>query len=1136
MTREAKLFNGDVLRFPDDIDDETFLRVVKEQTLKREGAAPETTVEDLVQGGKSAVTTGAAAIPLSIPALAYDLAVAPGHLLYKSVDALNEAIGVPAGFGIEGYEKGFAKRHAELGGGPMGMSARNAELAAQASDLIVDPPKSRGGKIVRAMGSAGIEALGGTGFFKVAGKLFASLPEAQAFLASMVEAPAAQTAYSAAAAGGGEIAQQNDIHPIVGSLLGTAAALGGHVAAQTAAPLAKAGVQAVKTAPADFLLRDEAAKERAVVKQLRKGATDKEGLQAWAARAQAAEDEAARLRADPTASPDAIAAAERAARETHGELVAGSKPTLYEAAGEDLGIGDLQRKAATKNTGGYGFGIEESRAAQNDARVAEFKRLAGTGEPQAILTFFRREREALDAADAAAETGRAQAAATAAERAGTLETPEVIGERVRAPVVQTQEAVTAHGNTLYRAIEDEGVTVGTGRLKAAVAQAYRDLRENPLSGREREIADLVRSYGGRVDFGLLRELRSDLASRIRDKNLSPKEKGRAEVLQSALDRAMDDGLARAVADDPNLFQRVADNLGAPMAEGGPLAMRGRRGAARPKPEMPLSEFIARHGGLPLDAESAARDWGSVRVKGRPLAHPGGRGIDDYWRETLMEEGYIPYDVGPGGELGTARNVDDEIRRLLENELHGGARPDQGALWPLDGPEREMADARALIADRIKREGIDNPSPSALDEAARMMVEGEEKHPTTAYERAVTQAEPPAPSAVAGDIPFEGGPGPGVPGGRVEPPVDQALTEQYRRANRNWAQNVKQPYELAPVERIVERAPTATGFEMTAGQVPEAAFRRGNTGGEHIRALRAAGATDQALADAAALSFQQTVIREGAVDPVKFRNWLDQHRAAIRELPPEVAQRLSSVHTATRLLEEATARRLANMRQFDESAVGKVLGIPLENLQKAIGTYLENPAASNELANRVAGNPQAQAGLRRLVADHILRRFKDASDNLSKASLTTFISRNKGQIEAIFGREGANRFRRLSDDIERSRRQMVTGKDPAGPGTAGDLLRAAGAETTIMTLVAGLAGAPGVAAYGVTKQILGAMRLAGIHGRDELFARALLNPDLARQLLTRAPALRNKKFAKSLGSTILRSAGAAAAGMAYGGNQ
>jgi hypothetical protein len=971
---EFKYTRGDEVFKVTAADEAAAQRIVQEAfSSDTYSGVPDTTPGDVGRGAASGAAGGLLNVIPGMGAAVADIATAPGTALYKGIDYLAPSLG-PA----LGYEKGFAEGYKP--GGFLGHSAASQEATQAVVDrYLIDPPVSKGGKLARAVTSAGVEALGGSGLFRVmaTGQILNSADDAaraaQQAEAAIVaqkaqrgeqiatpktrlgglqdaQAPRAileggenipmQVAAASAGGAGGELAPDLGLPPIVGALLAST----GVSLSPAAVPAVKVGVKAIMDAPSNYLLRDEAAKQKAVEKLLRDAADDPKALRDWAERAQEAENAyQAENAKGPDSDPALLRRLDQARRESLGELVPGSQPTLYEAAGEDVGIGDLQRKATTQNTGGYAIELEKRRATQNEARVEELERLRGEGSQQDILTFFRRERDELDAADAAAEGTARTRAETAAQAAGTAQTPETIGEAIRTPVAAAQREVKREGNRLYGLIEDQGVTVGTGRLKAAVARAWRDVAENPLSGRERQVAELVRGYGGRVDFGLLRELRKDIASRARDTNLTDVERGRAKVLKKAIDDAMDDGLARAIGDDPNLF--------------------------RPTP---------------------------------------------------------------------------------------GAAP----------------------------------------------------------------TGPPA----GADVPFEGG-------GRVEPPIDDEVTRQYREANRHWREEVKEPYEAKPVKGIVADAPTPSGFKMTEGQVPEAAFRPGNTGGEQIRALREAGATNEALADAAALSLQRQAIRDGAVNPTAFRRWLHNHESAIRELPPEVQRRFLSANSAAEALAEATARRQANMRQFDESAVGKVLGIPLENLQKAIGTYLENPAASNELANRVARNPQAQAGLRRLVADHILRRFKDASDNLSKASLTKFISQNKGQIEAIFGKEGADRFQRLANDIERSRKQMTTGKDPAGPGTARDLWRAAGGDVSVMTLAASVFGPLGVGGVALAKHILGNMRLAGINGRDELFARALLNPDLARKLLTRAPALKNEKFAKGLGSTILRSA---VAGAYYGG--
>jgi hypothetical protein len=870
-------------------------------------AATETTAEDVAQGvGTGAIVGGLmGGTGAGVAGLINDAVQYPTQYGYRAIDAV---------LGTD-----LAERHERSTGGYMGTTRALTENAEKLAANIVDPPVSKGGKIAQAVTSGGVEALAGSGLFRVGGRIFSSYDDAVKFaeqagvnpavaatIKEMAQTPVVQGVYGAAAGGGGEFAQQNDVHPLFGTIAGLGVAVAGHTAAS-------AGKTAVRNTLADFdenLQRTEPAQQRAAAERLRTSATDRPALEEWARRGET------------------------------GELVPGSKPTLFEATG-DTGIGGQENRAFQQGTeldretgATFKTAMEERRTQQNAARLAEIESAGGEGRKAAVLDEFRQQRDALDRTTAEAETVAQSGADTAAARAGTAATAEEVGSALRDPMVTAQRDVKAEGNKLYDAIGAEGVTVGTGRLKAVIAQHYRDIAENPLSHVEKQTADLVKSYGPQRDFNLLKELRTSLTSRAADQGLSLVERFRAKQLRNAIDQAMDDGLARAIESDSNLFQRVADTMAAP----------------------------------------------------------------------------------PGLEAG-----------------------------------------------------------------------------------------------------------------------DAGATQRLREANRFWRERVKEPYGAKPVEAIVKDARTPSGFKMTEAAVPEAAFRPGPTGAEHVRALRAAGATDAALTDAAALSFQQKVIRDGAVNPNDFRRWAHNHAAAISELPAAVQRRFLSAADATATLRDATAKRLADLHDFDQSAVGKVLGIPEQDLEKAIKSYLETTSQAEKLAEAVAGNAEAQAGLRRLAADYIVRQFTGASDDISKASLTTWLKRNRGGMEAIFGKEGATRFQRLSDDIERSRKQMTVGKDPAGSSTAGNLASmvkpAAGA--TVMTLLAHALGPKGLMVAGALKSVASNMKLAGMADVDSLFARALLDPELARKLLTKAPALKNEKFRKGLGTTILRSS---LAGMAYGGNQ
>lgn len=84
---------------------------------------------------------------------------------------------------------------------------------------------------------------------------------------------------------------------------------------------------------------------------------------------------------------------------------------------------------------------------------------------------------------------------------------------------------------------------------------------------------------------------------------------------------------------------------------------GRALGAKP---VSLVEFIKKNGGLPLDGEAKARN-----LKGG-LAKADGKSIDGYWRESLMEHGYLPKEA----DGGMSRDITDELFAAIDKEMRG----------------------------------------------------------------------------------------------------------------------------------------------------------------------------------------------------------------------------------------------------------------------------------------------------------------------------------------------------------------------------------------------------------------------------------------------------------------------------------
>ena len=115
---------------------------------------------------------------------------------------------------------------------------------------------------------------------------------------------------------------------------------------------------------------------------------------------------------------------------------------------------------------------------------------------------------------------------------------------------------------------------------------------------------------------------------------------------------------RAVAaDEIAAIQRQINERKAKAAPPKELTRSGRSVGARP---VSLVEFIRKNGGLPLDGEAKARN-----LKGG-LATKDGKSIDGYWREKLIENGYLPKEA----DGGMSRDITDELFSLIDREMGG----------------------------------------------------------------------------------------------------------------------------------------------------------------------------------------------------------------------------------------------------------------------------------------------------------------------------------------------------------------------------------------------------------------------------------------------------------------------------------
>lgn len=193
--------------------------------------------------------------------------------------------------------------------------------------------------------------------------------------------------------------------------------------------------------------------------------------------------------------------------------------------------------------------------------------------------------------------------------------------------------------------------------------------------------------------------------------------------------AVQDAVEKAAVSDPFAKETAA------------LFQNGDKVGPRP---LSLTQFIARNGGLALDGEARARDFDKVNVPGAGrLAREGGRTIDGYWREALIENGYFPKDA----DGYASRDMTAEILDALDGERRGKKHFAPEDIDRTQGqakrPEidREVEKAAKAIVKAHEEQGIkaSELDQAALYDAADRMFKGEETDPFNAYERAVTDA-------------------------------------------------------------------------------------------------------------------------------------------------------------------------------------------------------------------------------------------------------------------------------------------------------------------------------------------------------------------------------------------------------------
>lgn len=255
-------------------------------------------------------------------------------------------------------------------------------------------------------------------------------------------------------------------------------------------------------------------------------------------------------------------------------------------------------------------------------------------------------------------------------------------------------------------------------------------------------------------------------------------------------------------------------------------------------------------------------------------------------------------------------------------------------------------------------------------------------------------------------------------------------------------------------------------------------------------------------------------------------------------------------TAKATVDEAMARRALAVRQRQSSVLGQFA--PGADPVAIVGSILRDDrlgqAKMAQLAGAVRGNPDAEAGLRRAIGDYILSRLRGnkigaggEETALRGDQFQTLIRLRDPVLREALSDDEMRALHRVADSLARSDLSVSGSKLPGGSDTT--QIAAAGASSVPSTFLAALRskvsaatplaaagagaflGGPTGAALGflgsVSAQAVQAAREAGMRTVDDIYANALLNPQLASVLLARVTPANRDSLGRAFVSQLRR---------------
>jgi hypothetical protein len=814
------------------------------------------------------------------------------------------------------------------------------------------------------------------------------------------------------------------------------------------------------------------------------------------------------------------------------EIVPGSSPTTFQLTG-DPGLGTLERSVAAKNPAAF----QELRGTQNAARLDALSDIQSEGHPEAVSGFFRDQLKQIDndtdmAHDFAHNWAQSEANALGGGRApeaygedikglvnpqieaaqNTARTaaqgigggqPEVLGEQARTAIQNQLDAVKTRERSLWSAVDPEGnLQTVSSPLKQAAARIYGDAGPEAKLGMapiENQIAGVISDYGQTLPFQRLINLRSAISQAMRDANspLQPNQAayGRLSQLRGAIEDAISDSVAQKAAQEQ---QAVAT------------------GAMRPE-----ETFFERF-------KREAQEFSSAK-------RASARGLD----ATNFDTGE-PIGGRPGvssGEMGAGSPAGGQAEGTAASEGNQGPLLDEDAASRLKAAtavtaERKQTFGAKPVSQILQRPG--STQPFTMPSAGVTSSIWKPGNPGADTVRSTLKAAGNSEDAIGAVRNMAAA---SLRDKATDGIVTPRIFNQWRTQHAPALQALEQaaPGTIARFENAARASEGLQRFEhfnpqTASGVLPEKYFSTGDKGFsavEDLRSLVGKDKADKLLGDYAADSLRKSAARpDGTLDPKKFEAWQNSHSGALRALP-DVQARFMTAAKASDNLASVAAQRKDVLDAYQKGAVGKLLKVddPADVVRTVGSMFGRNDSVQQmrALAQEAAKNPEAMTGLRKSIVEYMESKLISNTEaatsgrNLIKSdAFQSFLGKNFTALRQVFNDEELNSMRAIAQDLKRANRSIASSKLPGQSNTAQDLAAMGKHDLgsslmgKIFTHAAGtgagfLSGVPfGTAVGFVGGHVLNGMREAGIRNVEDLIRDAMLNPDLAKSLMMKAP--------------------------------